>query len=209
MRLATLLLLTLLLTACGAGRKVTRDKAKAQKHLAKAVWLDPSILKATEQEVELPGDSVVLPPVPYADVDLDSLVEACAEVNRTLQRERDQLAHQLMALPGKGVVPPKAPNQAVQSAVHRLREQACRYAPFTYDHELFTITASGGSTPNVEVSVKPRKASVPCPPQVDMQPVIKVGVASWYRTFFWWVVSMVLLGVLGAVRFAMRHHAGP
>jgi uncharacterized membrane protein YdbT with pleckstrin-like domain len=188
MRTTTLLLTALLLlTACGGPRKACR---KAERHVAKAAMLCPELMRNADQVVELPGDSVVLPPVEYAAVDVDSLMAACEQLAEAMRNERDLFAHQLMMMPGKPLLP-------VKQAVGKLRATACKYQPFTYDHELFTITASGGSTPNVEVSVKPRKASVPCPPQVVVDKAQHDGrVAGWYRTASWVLFALLVLMAL-------------
>jgi hypothetical protein len=199
-----LLVAVLLATACSSPRKASeRAKAKAQKHLALAMVLDPSIMRPNDQEVELPGDSATLPPAEYADADVDSILAACAQLAEALRNERDLFAHQLMRMPAHPVVPtpPPAPSAARKQAVDNLRKTACSYKPFTYDHELFLVTASGGSTPKTEVRLKPRKASVPGPPQAVLEPVLKVGVANWYRTGFWilLLISAVLVTIIARV----------
>jgi hypothetical protein len=208
-----LLVVVLLATACSSPRKASeRAKAKAQKHLALAMVLDPSIMRPTDQEVELPGDSATLPPAPYADADVDSILAACAQLAEALRNERDLFAHQLMRMPSQPVVtpPPPAPSAARKQAVENLRNAACSYKPWSYDHELFVVTASGGSTPKVEVRLKPRKASVPCPPQAVLEPVVQVGVANWYRTWFWilLLITTVLVAIIGRViAVSMRANA--
>lgn len=199
------LLVVLLVASCSSPRKArAKDCDKAAKHMAKAAWLCPDALRSTDQEVEIPGDSAALPEPTYGEVDADSLMEACTQYIALLQRERDQLAHQLMRLPGEGHA---APTPAAAKAVAAVRKVACKYEPWNYDHELFTATAGGGDTPAIQVVLKPRKAMVPCPPQVVMEQVTQLGVASWYRTAFWVLATLILLALGYTIHRTARNSA--
>ena len=190
-----LLMALILLTACTGGRKAARHEAKAQKHLARAVWLDPSLASPSQVEVDLPGDTAMAPPMALADPDADSLLAACEAFAAEMLAARNEFAHRLMALPAKA-----------QKASRKVQQVACRYEPFEYNHDLFRLRADGGDTPGIQVEVHPRKALVPCPPQVNYTPTVRVGVASWYRWGFWllallwacalWFVAWIIDGAI-------------
>lgn len=168
MRMLLLIPLLLLLAACGGPRKACR---KAERAVERATVRCPDLLRRDTVYVELPGDTVSVAPAAYAEPLLDSLQAACQQLAEALEAERALYALALAQRP------------ATQRAVKAVRQAACRYEPLTYEHELFTLVLPGGVSPGVQVHVKPRKASVPCPPAVVVEE--RHGVAEWYRPAFW------------------------
>lgn len=193
MRNITILLAALLLAGCASAPK------RAQRHLAKAVALDPRLLQPGDT-LEVPGGVATVPALPLLAVDVDSLEAACLQLAEALRAERDIYAAALLTATPDQPLPVATP--PVMRAADAVRRAACQYAPFYYDHELFTLTAAGGDTPGLRLVVKPRKASAPCPPVVKNVVVVKEGVATWYRTFFWCFVGLVVLAFLKLARLA-------
>lgn len=185
------LLLLLLLTSCGLTRTPCE---RADRRLGRAIALCPERLQADTALVRLPGDSATLPAPAYAHLDVDSLEAACVQLAEALRAERDLYAAMMLAAPRPGD-PVENYTAPVRRAAAAVRAQACRYAPFTYEHELFTVIGRGGDAPNLQVRVKDRAVATPCPPKVEM--TRREGVATWYRTFFWVLIAVVVAYLVG------------
>lgn len=196
MKHAALFLSTLLLGSCAL---VQTPCERADRRIGRAIALCPKRLQADTATVQLPGDSATLSAPAYAHLDVDSLLAACAQLADALAAERDLYAAMMQKPPAPGA-PVEHYTAPVRRAAAAVRAQACRYEPFTYEHELFTVIGRGGEAPNLQVQVKDRRVATPCPPKVEM--VRREGVATWYRTFFWVLVATVVAYILG--RFARK-----
>ena len=180
MRKLLLIPIALLLVACGSPRKACR---KAERHIAKAAMMCPELMRSADQGVVIPGDSVAVEQT-YGQADIDSIMAGCDQLREALKSEQDLsvvIFNHYLRRP------------RVEQAVAQVRRSACRYKPFRYEHELFTLNMKGGETPGIEVIVPQRKVVVPCPPQVELRPVVHTGVARWYRGAFWLLVVFSLL----------------
>jgi hypothetical protein len=190
--------LLLLLCACGGPRKACR---KAQQHMARAAWLCPQVLRPDTATTTLPGDTATTPPMAYTAAQMDSVEAACQQLAEALAAERELYAA-LYSTPPRQPLPVNTP--PVQAALARIRTAACQYAPFHYQHELFTLRATGGETPGITVLVHDRVLRTECPPVLNMgQTPPTHGVAAWYRVGFWVLVLAWALAVL-AIHLANR-----
>lgn len=177
-------LFLLLLCACDAQKRQCR---KAHRHLARAVWLCPEVLRtdSTTFSITTPEDSATAT-LPLHAVDTDSLLAACDQLRQALAAERD-LYRMAMATP-----------RAVPQAVQRLRRMTLPWAPFSLytpdSSALVRIRPGPEGRPLVTVVSRQRTITgkAPCPPQVTntTPSPTRTGVAGWYRWFFWfWVLT--------------------
>lgn len=208
----------LMLAACTGPRKASeRACSKAERHVAKAVWMCPAVLEVDTAvrtvDVVLPGDSVTVPVRLAHSLDVDSILAQCEQLREVIAAERDLYAAALERQherPG----PTQAP--AVRRAVDALQRSTCQWEPITYEHALFTLTvAPGQSEPLITVQVKDRVAQAecpPCPPRVKVDRVVQEGVHPGWRTFGRWVIGLlsllVLLIIAGVVWVLRNHHSG-
>lgn len=208
----------LLLVACSGPRKATeRACRKAEKHVARAVWLCPQVLEVDTAprtvDVAVPGDSAAVPVKLAHSLDVDSILAACEELQHLMALELEELRQVDSVAPAIAEAPRAARKQA---AVTRIQRTACQWEPQTYEHELFSLTVSPGETgPLLMVRVKDRVVTAdcpPCPPRVQVDRVVNKGVHPGWKTFGQWVIGLislvVLLGIAVVVWVLRNHHAG-
>lgn len=179
------LIVALLVASCASPRKAQqRDERKAAKYLAKAVWLDPSILKTGDSTTfTIPADSATFTAKP-SEVNVDSLLAACEELNAALS-----------------VRPPEEVPvyRDITKVIDGIKRKACAWEGFT-EHfgRTLTITVMNvDGTPVLTVDQSKEVVQVPCPPRVERpQFVPKCGVAEWYRTFTWLILGLALLVIV-------------
>ncbi|HRH68783.1 MAG TPA: hypothetical protein PLB89_04680 [Flavobacteriales bacterium] len=174
----------LLLAACSSPRKVSeRACNKAEKYIAKAVWLCPDVLSRDSASVtiRIPGDSMAVK-LHYPDPIVDSLLKACADfaaaVSFENERLKDSLAEATIA-----AVPPEIPAFAgmtprhgagVPAAIEKIREEVCAFEPFEQRHGLIIVKVSPGPDGVPVISVRTKEETItqkaPCPPLVTPPP---------------------------------------
>jgi len=177
-----LLLVALLVTSCASPRKAeARRHNKAARFVAKAIMLDPSILKTCESTTyTIPADSATFTAKTVV-VNVDSLLAACAELNAALS-----------------VRPPEEVPvyRDITKVIDGIKRKACAWEGFT-EHfgRTLTITVSNvDGTPVLTVDQSKEVVQVPCPPRVERPQIVpKCGVAEWYRTFTWLILGLALL----------------
>lgn len=209
----------LMLAACTGPRKASeRACRKAERHVAKAVWMCPAVLEVDTVvrtvDVVLPGDSVSVPVRLAHSLDVDSILAQCEHLREVIAAERDLYAAALGERQLDRTQPVAQP--AVRRAVDALQRSACQWEPLTYEHALFTLTVSPGeSQPLITVQVKDRVAQAPCPrcpPRVKVDRVVQEGVHPGWKTFGQWVIgliSLIVLLILAGVVWVLRnHHSG-
>lgn len=176
----------LLATACGGPRKACR---KAEGMLAKAVLKCPELL---ENRTTHDTITVVVPGKAgagergYTQAHMDSLARLCSELLARAQDRSTARGKELHAL------------QTAEPVVQRIREEVCRFDAITVADSslMLKIWSEGGKVrywyyvlPQVRKQVvsttHPQVVAKQCPPP---------GVASWYRTAFWWLAVFLLLG---------------
>lgn len=187
-------LVALMTVACSQPRKAgDRACRKADRHLARAVWLCPDILTRDSATVTftLPGDSVATT-LRYTDPLVDSLLAACEQFAAVLLAERRLLGDIDTTVHRSPIVvhPARAP------AVAAIQRVACAFEPYTETVGLCTITVRPGANgPLLTVVQEPytQTQRTPCPPQVQRPPCPPPGVAGWYRWGFWICAPLCLL----------------
>lgn len=186
-----------LISACSSPRKACR---KADKHIARAVWLCPDVLGRDSATVTIPPDSVTFQAErPKAAV--DSLLAACRTLNAALMAARRDFP-----VPQREQAPHD--QQVVAHAVAKLQQVACDWQPFTERFGRITVQVQNlDGTPLLVVTDPGEARKVPCPPTVNK--TVITGVAEWYRTFFWFVVGGAVLLFAFLLLLAATHHAGP
>lgn len=206
----------LLLAACSSQRASERACRKADKHIAKAVWLCPDVLRHDSATVTftLPGDSAATTAA-FTDPIVDSLLKACEDFALAIVHERDSLANALIIhgtgqaedgsrVNGFGVRPGVSPAPTVPAATARMREQLCYFEPIEANTDVcYARVRPGPNGPLLTLEQKPYKAvaTAPCPPQVGRPPCPACnGVAAWWRVASI-VLALLLIGryVLGKV----------
>lgn len=188
MAMAGMLLLT---TACGGPRKACR---KAERHIARAVYMCPEVLEARVRRdtvtITLPG-AVDSGSAALDSVNVDSLMAACAQLAEALAAERDLYA--------------AAVAQRPTEVVRTIQRQLCQFATITVadTNLLLKIWAEDGQV-RYWYNVLPQQVQVPV---VTQETVVNPGnncpppgVAPWYRTFFWLLMALLLISFLWAIR---------
>jgi hypothetical protein len=183
---------------------VERRCNRADRHLARAVWLCPDILTRDSAQVtiSMAPDSAASTTA-WRTPQVDSLLNACADFALSVVQRNDSLQALLLA-GGRQALPstkasaldPGAPGAAGQRAQERLREQLCWFDAFESETELcFARVRPGKDGPLLTLEQKSfsRTASAPCPPQLTRPPcpTCPDGVATWWRT-----VALILMGAL-------------
>lgn len=182
------------LAACNTPRKACR---KAERLIARAVWKCPEVLAHDSATVTIRPDSATFQAQP-PQVDLDSLLAACAELNAAL------LAERTAPRPKLATANP-APRQQVTKAVANIQRSACDWPSFVERFGNITVEVKNqGGIPLLVLTDPGETFKVPCPPMVN-RPVI-TGVAQWYRSYFWVTIGFIIIGI-GV--FIGTHHAGP
>lgn len=179
-----LIMCVALITACSSPRKACR---KADRYIARAVWLCPDVLARDSATVTSQPDSATFTAAP-SQADMDSLLAACRTLNAALMAARTDFPVQKQA-----AALPRA--NAVAHAVAQLQRAACDWKPFTEHFGRISIEVRNqGGTPLLILTDPGEVRKVPCPPTVNK--TVITGVAEWYRTFFWLVIAC-LLSMLG------------
>lgn len=190
MKLAALALMCLVLsTGCSQPRKVAdRRAAKAAAILAEAQVRAAKLCPGCvfQDTVRTVGDSALVT-MPFAyHLYVDSLLANCQQYAEALSTERDLFAHVLAnQVPDTVLVPVRSLSTPVRKAVAGIRKHACQFEPMHYESDAVRVEVRPGAhEPLLEVEEKPR--AFPCPPCVGrpvvVEKVVKVGVASWWRT---------------------------
>lgn len=204
--------LALLLTACTAPRKAQeRACHKAARTMARAevraAHLCPSAL-VRDSVALVPGTAAQ--PLQWATVvDTDSLLAACASYAAAISLQRDSLIHLHYAASTTPTTRPAIPRQTEQVALVKLRRTACEWEPFHYENEYVHVAIRNvDGRPLATITTKATK--LPCPPAVKPTACPPAhGVASWYRTFFWCIIGVLVIAVAGTLSMLITHHAGP
>lgn len=177
-----LILCVALLSACGSPRKACR---KADRHIARAVWLCPDVLHQDSATVTWPPTSDTIAAQPSRP-DLDSLLAACRTLNIALQAAR------LHAAPPLETHTPISAAPSVKHAVAKVQAAACNWEGFTERVGRVTITVHNiDGTPVLLVDDPGEVRKVPCPPGVTQ--TVVTGVAGWYRPAFWILAVLLVL----------------
>lgn len=188
-------LVALMFAACSQPRKaVERRCNRADRHLARAVWLCPDILTRDSAQVTitLAPDSAAATNA-WRTPEVDSLLNACADFALSMISTNDSL--QVLLLAGgrqgsAGVERPVhgfgSPAAAGHHAQQRMREQLCAFKPIEAETDLcYARVRPGKDGPLLTLEQKAfsRTATAPCPPKVQRPPCPTFdGVASWWRT---------------------------
>lgn len=200
-RCTTILIMCVaLLAACNTPRKACR---KADRLIGRAVWLCPDVLSRDSATVVTKPDSAKFQ-AEAGLVDVDSLLAACAALNSALMASQNAIQPREPV----SITPLSIRNSKVIRAVASIQHAACDWQPFTDHFGRITVEVKNlGGTPLLTVIDPGETTKVPCPPTVNK--VVVNGVATWYRTFFWVVICLVLILFVGFLLFAATHHAGP
>lgn len=206
----SVVILVLLAAACSSRRNASeRACARAEKHRAKAIWLCPQMLGMDSAAIRfvIPGDTAVTT-ARWTDPEVDSLLAACEQFAAALAIERSLFQFALEQRDSAAAVratPPPRYNGAATEAIRRL---ACAFEPITATTGLCIATVRPGPNgPLLTVEQLPvdTTGKAPCPPQVNPAPCPEcTGVASWYRTAFWGIVSVLALGLCIVVLMIAR-----
>lgn len=205
----------LMLAACHLPRKASeRACRKAERHLARAVWLCPDILRHDSASVTftLPGDSTATT-LSFTDPVVDSVMAACEQLREALAAERDlylaALALQTERLRTQNTIRdtvvasrPRMPDPTTvrlqefsRQAIEKLREDVCAFEPFSFTAGICTCSVRPGKNGPLitmtQAEVK-KEATAPCPPQIGSVPCPEPGVAAWYRWAFWVLLAIVI-----------------
>lgn len=195
-----LLLCVALTTACSTPRKACR---KAERHMARAVWLCPDILHQDSVAMAIPATKDSLAAAP-ASPDLDSLLEACRALNAVLEADR-HLRQEVAYTTNTPARPLYTPAHGVQLAVTKVQQAACNWQGFTQRVGRITITVRNiNGAPALMVDDPGEVRKVPCPPSANK--TVITGVADWYRTAFWIIVGMVVLFVFPVLFAIFSRH---
>lgn len=134
----------------------------------------------------------------YTQADLDSVAALCLDL---LEQQRP--------------VVDSTPRTPTQVLVDRMRVQLCDLEPVELQDSLLNlkIWTQGGEL-RYWYEVEPRLVKAPVTtvvPQVVANPCPPAGVASWYRTAFWILATLILLGVAFVVLLVLKslQHADP
>lgn len=182
--------LVALIAACSSPRKASeRACRKADKHLARAVWLCPDALKHDSATVtfSLPGDSADVT-VPFTDPLVDSLLLACQQYAEAVATDR-ALLERTLDNDSLTIAQLELRVAALQraNATASVRRSACAFTAFEQTIGLCTVRVRPGPQgPMLTVVQAPLDTAVtaPCPPQVTRPPCPSCpdGVATWWRT---------------------------
>lgn len=198
-------LAALMLAACSQPRKaVERRCNRADRHLARAVWLCPDILTRDSAQVTIAiAPDSAASTTAWRTPEVDSLLNACADFALSVVQRNDSLRALLLAGgrqgvagikgPAPGLGPPAAAGLRAQE---RLREQLCQFDAFEAETELcYARVRPGKDGPLLTLEQKAyhRTATAPCPPQLQRPPCPSCpdGVATWWRT-----VALILMAAL-------------
>lgn len=182
-------LLALMAMSCTGPRKaLQRACAKAERHMAKAIYLCPDLLKPIVQhdtvEVLVQGGSAE-GATGYTQADMDSLSKLCSELVAYAQSRASSARREL-----EEERRTKRTGKTTPDVVSRLRKSVCELEPVMHADSLITLkmwTEDGKLRYRYQILPRTAKAvtthtstqvavQAPCPPE---------GVASWYRTWFW------------------------
>lgn len=159
-RCTTILIMCVaLLAACGSPRKACR---KADRHIARAIWLCPDVLSRDSATATLlvPGDSTT-GALTYTQHDLDSLLAACDSLRGDVQHT-DTLPAQVVYVR----------NEKPRAAVQRFRSRVCRPEPVHEDTDQYSVRIWMDSTSGeirYLLTIWPQvvEQKVPCDPVVS------------------------------------------
>lgn len=217
--LLLLLVPVLLCASCRAPRKaLERDRIKAERHLARAVWLYPDILRQrdTTVVVPVPRDSVRMVPA-YSAARPDSLLRRCNELVAALaaenaalltdQQDANEKGRKPGGLAGADAAAHNSLRRASTRAVENLRNEACQWQAYEERQGLVMLMVSPGpdGRPIITARIKPDSVisqKVPCPPQVVV-PVkntwqhVGDAVTSLIRSITFWILIAIILLAIG------------
>lgn len=202
-RYTAVLICLIAVSACGTPRKACR---KAQKHIAKAVWLCPEALRADTSgrsvSVQLPGDTIT-DTLRWSDADVHAIMADCDQLREALASERDLYATVLINNE-RQVAQAKSDRN---DALSKLRTSTCRFEPFTVSTGRTTVRIRPGSgVPLVTIEEHPVSRTVncpPCPPQVTLGEVHVNGpTGKFYRIGFWSL--LIFLIILALLKYGPR-----
>lgn len=185
--LIPILALAVLLTACGTPRKACR---KADRHMAKAVFLCPKVLNARTDTVlvKLPGDTITIA-VPWSEgpVNTDTLLAQCD----SLRAAAEALA--LLSLDQNEAV--RAELQRAKALVRHvdgMRQQLCRVQDLHIERGDLTLHVWYDPVAHrLRASAKVRPRTIPCPNttlQVNAGNATITGVSPFWR----WLALLAL-----------------
>lgn len=188
-------LVALMLAACSQPRKaVERRCNRADRHLARAVWLCPDILTrdSAQVTVSIAADSAASTTA-WLTPEVDSLLNACADFALAVVHRNDSLKALILAggrQGSAGIQGPAtgfgSPAAAGQRAQERMREQLCQFDPIESETELCHARVRPGKNGpllTLEQKAFSRTATAPCPPQLQRPKCPTcTGVATWWRT---------------------------
>lgn len=182
--------------ACSTTRKACE---RANGHMAKAVQMCPDLLTAKERvdtvTVYLPG-SAGAGEGSYTQAEMDSVAHLCSTLLAAAQRKVGE------------AYAANRKESAVEPLVQRMRANLCDLQPVELNDSalILRIWTERGQL-RYYYHVLPQVAKAPvksvvaqvvtkeCPPE---------GVASWYRTAFWWLVALLACGVAIVVLMVWR-----
>lgn len=196
-----LLMALMVLSACAQPRKACR---RAEKHIAKAIYLCPEALHpdttTRTATLQVPAESL-MSELRWSQADMDSVLAACDQVREALDQERALYIAGVTTRSDKKSTPMTATTPRAASAVAALRRQACQFEPFTLQNDRVKVTVRPGTDrPLITLEAKPWQQVVkcpPCPPQVTMGEVKVDGGGRFYRYGFWCLLLLVLVYLAG------------
>ena len=197
-------LAVLLLMACSSPRKASeRACRKAERHMARAVWLCPDMMRL-DSALYIMSPVRMEVPVAYSDsINYDSLLSACAALNAALEV---RVADTSRAWQSPVVIhSPQMRQVAVRNATTAIRQAACDWKDFTQTFGRLTVTVKNSTAgPLLTVEDAGETVKVPCPPAIGRAPCPEPGVATWYRSFTWTVIGLFALILIGVISWVMR-----
>jgi|GEM_PF-6799824 hypothetical protein len=173
-----------------------RDCRKAERIMARAEVraAQRCPLAVVRDSVRLEPDTTMGGGTWSEHVDVDSVLEACAAYAAAVSMERDRLRQAGTRVVERVVTRPST------VALRNLQEASCKWEPFAVENTYTRVHLRPGPDGPL-VMLEQKAVSLPCPPVVKVPSCPPSdGVASWYRTGFWTLLSVILL-VLFAFAF--------
>lgn len=190
-----LLVLALLVVSCRSPRKALElDCLKADRYLAKAVWLCPDVLRRDSASitVRLPGDSLTTV-LEYTDPIVPDLLKNCEDFAAAVAMENAYLRDSINAARTVQDLPPalvprhgSAPNAdkgtptplrippKARAPLERIRAEACAFEPYEERQGRIILKVSPGPYGRPVITARIKEDSIlvkaPCPPHVVRPP---------------------------------------
>ena len=161
---AILLVSVALLASCAQPRKAAQRRcSKADRHIAKAVWLCPDALARDSATVQLPPTSTELRLALVDSVTMDSVLAACNRIRMALEAELEHTKDSSNNTPGVASVP---------AAVRVLQRTVCLWETLTdtVNGMVITVRRSADGSPLLGVELLARTVKAPCPPAITRPP---------------------------------------